>query len=46
MVERRSSKRTELKSKLLVKRVASGEQQEIDVEVMNVSRTGIGFYCD
>ena len=46
MVERRSSKRTELRSKLLVKRVASGEQQEIDVEVMNVSRMGIGFYCD
>lgn len=46
MVERRNSKRTELKSRLIVKRVVSDSQEEIDVEVMNVSRTGIGFYCD
>lgn len=46
MVERRNSKRTELKSRLIVKRVDLDSQEEIDVEVMNVSRTGIGFYCD
>ncbi|MDE6910309.1 MAG: PilZ domain-containing protein [Lachnospiraceae bacterium] len=46
MEERRKSKRTNLKSKLLVKRLDSGKQEEIGVEVMNVSKTGIGFYCE
>lgn len=46
MEERRGSKRTELKSKLLVKRLDSSEQEEVGVEVKNVSKTGIGFYCD
>jgi len=46
MEERRRSKRTDLKSKLLVKRLDSGEQEEIGVDVKNVSKTGIGFYCD
>lgn len=46
MEERRRSKRTELKSKLLVKRLDSGNHEEVGVEVRNVSRTGIGFYCN
>lgn len=46
MEERRRSKRTELRSKLLVKRLDSAGQEEVGVEVRNVSRTGIGFYCD
>ena len=46
MEERRRSKRTELKSKLLVKRLDSNDHEEIGVEVNNVSKTGIGFYCD
>lgn len=46
MEERRRSKRTELKSKLLVKRLDSSGQEEVGVEVKNVSKTGIGFYCD
>lgn len=46
MEERRKSKRTDLKSKLLVKRLNSDEQEEIGVDVMNVSKTGIGFECD
>lgn len=46
MEERRRSKRTDLKSKLLVKRLDSSEQEEIGVDVKNVSKTGIGFYCD
>lgn len=45
MEERRKSKRTDLKSKLLVKRLSSGEQEEVGVEVENVSKTGIGFVC-
>lgn len=46
MEERRRSKRTELKSKLLVKRLDSSGQEEVGVEVKNVSKTGIGFYCE
>ncbi|MCD8039027.1 MAG: PilZ domain-containing protein [Lachnospiraceae bacterium] len=46
MEERRKSKRTDLKSRLLVKRLDSGKQEEIGVDVVNVSKTGIGFVCD
>lgn len=46
MEERRKSKRTDLKSKLLVKRLDAGGQHEVGVDIMNVSKTGIGFYCD
>ncbi|MDE7202943.1 MAG: PilZ domain-containing protein [Lachnospiraceae bacterium] len=46
MEERRRSKRTDLKSKLLAKRLDSSAQEEIGVDVKNVSKTGIGFYCD
>ena len=46
MEERRKSKRTELTSKLLVKRLDSNGQHDAGVDIMNVSKTGIGFYCD
>ena len=46
MIERRKSKRTELKSRLLVKRLDSSKQDEVGVDVLNVSKTGIGFTCD
>ena len=46
MEERRKSKRTELRSKLLVKRLDNGKFDEVNVEVDNVSKTGIGFCCD
>lgn len=45
MEERRKSRRTDLQSKLLVRRLDSGRQEEIGVDVKNVSKTGIGFYC-
>lgn len=46
MEERRRSKRMELKSHLLASRLDSNEKEEIGVEVMNVSKTGIGFKCE
>lgn len=46
MVERRRSKRMDLNSKLLVKRLSSGEPEEVSIDVQNVSKTGIGFTCD
>jgi hypothetical protein len=46
MDERRKSKRTDLQSKLIAKRLDSNEQHEVGVEVLNVSKTGIGFEGD
>lgn len=46
MEERRRSKRTDLHSRLLVKRIDTSGQEEIAVDVKNVSKTGIGFYCN
>ena len=43
--ERRRSKRTELRSRIIVKRLDSGIEEEVGVEVLNVSKTGIGFTC-
>ena len=43
MIERRASKRTVLKSSMIAKRLDNDEREEVDVEVMNVSKTGIGF---
>ena len=46
MEERRRSKRPDLHSRLLVKRIDTNRQEEIGVDVKNVSKTGIGFYCN
>lgn len=43
MEERRRNKRMELKSHLLASRLDSSEKEEIGVDVLNVSKTGIGF---
>lgn len=45
MEERRKAKRTELASKLLMKRLDSGSTAEVDIEVVDVSRSGVGFTC-
>lgn len=45
MVERRKSKRMDLRSKLIVKRL-DAEDEEIKIEVINVSKTGIGFHSE
>ncbi|MDE7030100.1 MAG: PilZ domain-containing protein [Lachnospiraceae bacterium] len=46
MEERRRSRRVALHSRLLVKRLDSQKHEEIGVDVKNVSKTGIGFYCE
>lgn len=46
MDERRKNKRIELEAKLLMKRLDSaGVSGEVDIEVVDVSKTGIGFNC-
>lgn len=46
MEERRRSKRTKLNSVLMIKRLDSEEEQEIAIEINDVSKTGIGFVCE
>lgn len=45
MDERRKSKRTELKSKLIIKRLDSDEQKEATIDIIDVSKSGVGFTC-
>ncbi len=44
--ERRKSKRIELESRLLIKRLDSASAaEEVAIEVIDVSKTGVGFNC-
>ncbi len=45
MEDRRRSKRTELRSRLMMKRLDSQEEQEVVIDINDVSKTGIGFMC-
>ncbi len=45
MEERRKSKRSELKSSLIIKRLDQSDEQ-IGIEILDVSKTGVGFNCD
>lgn len=46
MQERRKSKRTELHSVIMMKRLDSQDEQEIQIEINDISKTGVGFVCD
>mgnify|MGYP000611696933 FL=1 len=45
--ERRKNRRLELNSRLILKRLdqADAASEEIAIEVVDVSKTGLGFYC-
>ena len=45
--ERRKNRRLELNSRLVLKRLdqADAASEEIAIEVVDVSKTGLGFYC-
>lgn len=45
MEERRRSKRTEMESHLMVKRLDQGDMQEVDIDILDVSPEGVGFLC-
>ena len=44
--ERRKSKRMELDSTLVIKRLDDGSEEEISIVIDDVSKTGVGFHCD
>ena len=46
MEDRRKSRRMELESKLIIKGLNGSSDEEVAIEVADVSRTGIGFACD
>ena len=45
MEERRRSKRTEMSSTLMVKRLDQGDMQEVSIDIVDVSPKGVGFVC-
>lgn len=45
MDERRSTARTDLEAKLMIKRSDGSSIEEIEISVTNVSASGIGFLC-
>ncbi|MGN0132803.1 MAG: PilZ domain-containing protein [Lachnospiraceae bacterium] len=45
-IERRKSKRMDLESRLIIRRLDSNEEpEEVAIEIIDVSKTGIGFNC-
>lgn len=46
MEERRKNNRLELELTLVVKRLDNDENKELEIEVTNVSKRGIGFCCN
>lgn len=46
MEERRKSKRTQLQSRLIIKRLDGEQTESVDIEVVDVSKSGVGFTCD
>ena len=46
MEERRKSPRLELESKLIIKRLDGQESEQLSIDIIDVSKTGVGFNCD
>lgn len=45
MEERRKNKRMELKSTISMKRLDGKEASDIEIDIIDVSKTGVGFTC-
>ena len=48
MQEKRNSRRMSLSAKLLIKNLnsATDKPEEVEIEVVDVSKSGVGFICD
>ena len=46
MGEKRKSKRTEMNSMLVMKRLDGANPSEVTIEIIDVSKDGIGFKCN
>ncbi len=45
MAERRKNKRTDMPSKIVIKRIDGNVNKEVSINIMDVSKSGIGFEC-
>lgn len=45
MQERRKSERHALSSTIVIKRLDGGQTEEVQIEIVDVSKTGVGFNC-
>ena len=45
MEERRRNRRTKLSSSIVMKRLDNGREEEVDIEVVDISKAGVGFTC-
>lgn len=45
MTERRRNKRTDMPSKLIMKRLDDNTGNEVTINILDVSKSGIGFQC-
>lgn len=45
MDERRKAKRTGMDSRLVIKRLDDGKNKEVAINIVDVSKSGIGFEC-
>lgn len=45
MEERRKNRRLKLNSRLVIRRLDDGGNEEVGIEVFDISKTGIGFYA-
>ena len=45
MEERRRNNRIKLTSTLLIKRLDRDTQEPVEIEILDVSKSGVGFYC-
>lgn len=46
MEERRKAKRSELLSKIILRRLDNGKTEDVKIDVADLSKTGVGFTCD
>ncbi|MCM1387121.1 MAG: PilZ domain-containing protein [Bacillus sp. (in: Bacteria)] len=46
MEERRRNRRMELTSRLLIKNLTGTGNEEVSIEVTDMSKTGVGFICE
>lgn len=45
MEERRKTARTQLQSNLIVKRLDGEKEEKVGIEIVDVSKSGVGFLC-
>lgn len=45
MEERRKHKRTKLQSTIVLKQISDGMDEEVDIDIVDVSKSGVGFNC-